>query len=35
MKIELIKYGIIFGILKEKGNLVVYLGPILIAFTKL
>lgn len=32
MKIELIKYGLVFGFLKEKGNFVVYLGPFLIVF---
>ncbi len=32
MKIELIKYGLIFGFLKERGNFVIYLGPFLIAF---
>lgn len=32
MKIQLIKYGLIFGFLKERGNLVIYLGPFLIAF---
>lgn len=31
MKIELIKYGIIFGFLKEKNHLVIYLGPLLIS----
>lgn len=34
MKIELTKWGLIFGFLKEKGNLVIYLGPFLIAFNK-
>lgn len=33
MKLELIKWGLIFGVLKEHGNFVVYLGPFLIAFT--
>ena len=32
MKLKLIKYGLIFGFLKEKGNLVIYLGPFLIVF---
>ena len=32
MIIEIIKYGLMFGFLKEKGNFVIYLGPILIAF---
>lgn len=32
MKFEWIKYGIIFGFLKERGNLVIYLGPLLIHF---
>lgn len=33
MIIEPIKYGLIFGFLKEKGNFVIYLGPFYIAFT--
>ena len=33
MKVDFIKYGLIFGFLKEKGNFVIYLGPVLIAFT--
>lgn len=34
MEIKLIKYGLIIGFLKERGNFVIYLGPILIAFHK-
>lgn len=30
MKIQITKYGLIFGFLIEKGNWVIYLGPILI-----
>lgn len=33
MKIKLIKWGFIVGFLKEKNNLVIYLGPILITFS--
>ena len=32
MTFHFIKYGMIFGFLKEEGNLVIYLGPFLIAF---
>lgn len=31
--VEIIRWGLLLGFLKERGNFVVYLGPFLIAIT--